>query len=370
MVCDGKPVEVVAELRGNIPDPMAIPRPMDADLPTAVSRAEAETIPYRPSKPAVPIVEATMMQERQNTGPTAVGSVTVPPKKSLLSPIILGIAGILGLSVIGIAGLGAAYYFGVFGGSGGGVSNVNTSSKTPTPGSSPVMAPKVEMAMIPGGSFRMGRNDGRNEERPEHPVTVNQFWMDKTEVTNAEYYAFVSATGYKPVPADWVNEKPISGQETWPVRFVNVADVKAFAAWRSKNDGKTYRLPTEAEWEYAARNGSKNDIYPWGSVFKPECAVLDQSNTEPKPVGSRSCPNDWGVVDLIGNVFEWTETPVSLYPGSKGEIKPTTEPRNMIRGGAGLNKSSGDFGITSTFRADVDVSKRDKELGFRLVRVE
>ena len=104
--------------------------------------------------------------------------------------------------------------------------------------------------------------------------------------------------------------------------------------------------------------------------FKPECAVLDQSNTEPKPVGSRSCPNDWGVVDLIGNVFEWTETPVSLYPGSKGEIKPTTEPRNMIRGGAGLNKSSGDFGITSTFRADVDVSKRDKELGFRLVRVE
>ncbi len=370
VVCDGKPVEVVAELRGNVPDPLAIPRPMDADLPTAVSRTEAETIPYRPSTPAVPIVEATMMQERQNTGPTAVGSTTVPPKKSLLSPIILGIAGILGLSVIGIAGLGAAYYFGVFGGSGGGVSNVNASSKTPTPGSLPVTAPKVEMAMIPGGSFRMGRNDGRNEERPEHPVTVKQFWMDKTEVTNAEYYAFVSATGYRPVPADWVNEKPISGQETWPVRFVNVADVKAFAAWRSKNDGKTYRLPTEAEWEYAARNGSKNDIYPWGSVFKPECAVLDQSNTEPKPVGSRSCPNDWGVVDLIGNVFEWTETPVSLYPGSKGEIKPTTEPRNMIRGGAGLNKSSGDFGITSTFRADVDVSKRDKELGFRLVRVE
>ena len=145
-----------------------------------------------------------MMQERQNTGPTAVGSTTVPPKKSLLSPIILGIAGILGLSVIGIAGLGAAYYFGVFGGSGGGVSNVNASSKTPTPGSSPVTAPKVEMAMIPGGSFRMGRNDGRNEERPEHPVTVKQFWMDKTEVTNGDYYAFVSATGYRPVPADGI----------------------------------------------------------------------------------------------------------------------------------------------------------------------
>ncbi len=370
VICDGKPVEVVAELRGNVPDPFAIPRPVDAGLPTAVSRAEAETIPYRPSVPAMPIMEATMVQERQNTGPASVGSVTVPPKKSMLSPIILGIAGILGLFVIGIAGLGVAYYLGVFGGSGGNVSNVNAGPKSPTPGSSPVTAPKVEMAMIPGGSFRMGRNDGRNEERPEHPVTVNQFWMDKTEVTNAEYFAFVSATGYRPVPADWVNEKPISGQETWPVRFVNIADVKAFAAWRSKNDGKTYRLPTEAEWEYAARNGSKNDIYPWGSSFKPECAVLDQANTEPKPVGSRSCPNDWGVVDLIGNVFEWTETPVSLYPGSKGEIKPTAEPRNMIRGGAGLNKSSGEFGITSTFRADVDVSKRDKELGFRLVRVE
>ncbi|MBK7512949.1 MAG: SUMF1/EgtB/PvdO family nonheme iron enzyme [Chloracidobacterium sp.] len=370
VVCDGKPVEIVAELRGNMPDPFAIPRPTDTVLPVSTANTEADTIHYRPSTPAVSVMQSTIVQEHHNTAPIIEGSKAIAPKKSLFSPIILGIAGILSLIVIGLAGLGVAYYLGVFSGSGRVVSNTKTNTPSPVPGNSPVAVPKVEMALIPGGTFKMGRNDGRNEERPEHPVTVKDFWMDKTEVSNNEYFAFVSTTGYRPTPADWVNDKPIAGQETWPVRFVNIADVKAFAAWRSKNDGNTYRLPTEAEWEFAARNGPKDDIYPWGEVFKPECAVLDQPNTEPKPVGSRSCPNDWGVVDLIGNVFEWTGTPVSLYPGSKGEIKETAEPRNMIRGGAGLNKSSGEFGITSTFRADVDVSKRDKELGFRLVRVE
>ncbi|MBP6005088.1 MAG: SUMF1/EgtB/PvdO family nonheme iron enzyme [Pyrinomonadaceae bacterium] len=367
VVCDGKPVEIVAELRGNTLDPYAIPRPTMDALPTAVPRSEAATAPHR-SMSGTPELDATMIQQPQQTGQGFVASTTIPPKKGFFSPLVLGIIGILVLSVIGIAGLGAAYMLGAFGGSGEVVSNGNT--KSPTPVSSPAVVPKAEMVMIPGGTFKMGRSDGPPESRPEHQVDVKSFWMDKSEVTNAEYFAFVSAVGYKPVPVDWVNDKPIAGQEQWPVRFVNVEDAKAFAAWRSKNDGKTYRLPTEEEWEYAARNGAKNNLYPWGDSYRAECAVVDQSNTEPKPVGSKSCPNAWGVIDLIGNVFEWTSSPVSLYPGSKGEIKPTSEKRNMIRGGAALNKSSGDFGISATYRVDVDVTKRDKELGFRLVCVE
>jgi formylglycine-generating enzyme required for sulfatase activity len=213
----------------------------------------------------------------------------------------------------------------------------------------------------------MGRNEGRENERPENTVTVDGFEMDKFEVTNGEYYAFVSETGYRPVPAHWVNDKPIPSLYKMPVRFVNIDDVEAFARWRSKRDGKTYRLPTEAEWEYAARNGAKNDLYPWGSEFDPGCAVTDKDSTEPDAVGTASCPNVWGVMDLIGNVYEWTGSKVSLYPGSSGKIRVTREPRYMIRGGAALNKSEGEFGITSTFRADVEASKRDKELGFRLV---
>ena len=92
-------------------------------------------------------------------------------------------------------------------------------------------------------------------------------------MTNEEYYALVSSTGYKPVPADWEDGKPIAGQEKMPVRFVNIDNVNAFIAWRSKRDGVSYRLPTEAEWEYAARNGSKDSLYPWGDKFdaNPRC---------------------------------------------------------------------------------------------------
>ncbi len=75
-----------------------------------------------------------------------------------------------------------------------------------------------------------------------------------------------------------MNDKPIPGQELMPVRFVNAEDVKAFAAWRSKRDGVEYRLPTEEEGEYAARNGNKQNLFPWGDKFDAQCAVIDQSS--------------------------------------------------------------------------------------------
>ena len=153
-----------------------------------------------------------------------------------------------------------------------------------------------------------------------------------------------------------------------PVRFVNAEDVKSFADWRSKRDGVEYRLPTEEEWEYAARNGSKQNLFPWGDKFDPQCAVIDQSNNDPAVVGSKTCPNSWGVNDLIGNVFEWTSSPPSLYPGSSGEVKPLSEPHLMLRGGAAIYKSTGTNAITSTFRVAVPASTRRAEIGFRLVK--
>jgi formylglycine-generating enzyme required for sulfatase activity len=216
----------------------------------------------------------------------------------------------------------------------------------------------------------MGRNDGTAIEKPEHEVTVGNFSMDKTEVTNAEYSQFVQATNYKDVPAHWVNGKPIVGQETMPVRFVNAADAAAFAEWRSTRDSAKYRLPTEQEWEYAARNGAKDNLYPWGDKFEARCAMIDQANNEPASVGSKSCPNTWGVLDLIGNVFEWTGTEASLYPGSTGSMKPLTEKHLMVRGGSSFQKSTGPNAITSTFRVATPASRRSAELGFRLVRVD
>jgi formylglycine-generating enzyme required for sulfatase activity len=151
---------------------------------------------------------------------------------------------------------------------------------------------------------------------------------------------------------------------------VNIEDIKSFAEWRSKRDGAQYRLPTEQEWEYAARSGSKGYLYPWGDKFDSKCAVIDQPTNDPVDVGTKSCPNIWGVQDLIGNVFEWTGSEPSLYPGSTGEIRPSTEPSRMLRGGGAIYKSSGPNAITSTFRIDVPAGRRSGELGFRLVRAE
>ncbi len=224
------------------------------------------------------------------------------------------------------------------------------------------------MADIPGGTFIMGRKDGGQNERPEHRVNVEAFRMDKTEVTNDEYFAFVRESGYRPIPAHWVNDRPETDQGKMPVRYVSVDDANAFARWRSARDAATYRLPTEIEWEYAARNGAKNTLYPWGSGFESRCAVLDRERNQPDAVGTASCSNDWGVFDLIGNVFEWTDTRVKLYPGSRGIVlSDKADTRHMIRGGSALSKGTGEFGVTSTFRADLDAGIRDKELGFRLV---
>ncbi|HEX9545276.1 MAG TPA: SUMF1/EgtB/PvdO family nonheme iron enzyme, partial [Pyrinomonadaceae bacterium] len=170
-----------------------------------------------------------------------------PQSKGNSMLLIGGIA----LVVLLIAGGGAAYFL--------------TRPKAATPGVGPTTPPtnptnnatgkiKADLMEIPGGTFQMGRNDGPPQERPEHSVTVSKFYMDRTEVTNAEYAEFVRDMSYE-VPSHWVRGQPLLGQEQWPVVNVSPKDAEAFAAWRSKRDGVTYRLPTEEEWEFAARSG-------------------------------------------------------------------------------------------------------------------
>ncbi|MBP9664720.1 MAG: SUMF1/EgtB/PvdO family nonheme iron enzyme [Pyrinomonadaceae bacterium] len=355
VVCDGRPQEVFAELlEGSYDSKTAIPKPHVAVTIPPKGRPTDKTL----INPADAM--ARTVQQEWNTGHYGADAADEAVTRRSKSPLLLGIGGLLGLLLIGIVGLGSAWMLGLIGGPKPG-GNVNA---TTTP-NVPVF--KADLASIPGGTFKMGRDEGRENEKPAYSVNVQAFRMDKTEVTNGEYFAFVNETGYRPVPAHWVNDRPVSGTEKMPVRFVNVDDANAFARWRSKRDGVTYRLPTEAEWEYAARNGAKDNLFPWGDEFQAKCAVTDKENTEPDAVGTASCPNDWGVMDLIGNVYEWTGSKASLYPGSKGSIRESKEPKNMIRGGAALNKSTGEFAITATFRADVDASRRDKELGFRLV---
>lgn len=375
ILCDGKPRQVVAKLSIAPKDAYAIPKPSLKTMPSMDVAAHQTPPPnYQPSQQtsnlsdnqnATQLMNKTVHQH-QKTAQHSVSVMSEAPGKSFISPVILGIIGISSLLLLALVGIGGAYMSGLFGGKVVGNSNITT----PGPNGSPeiTLPVKAESVKVTGGTFKMGRSDGMPNEKPEHGVTVKDFWMDKTEITNAEYFGFVKETGYKPTPSNWEKDKHLAGEEKMPVRYVSVEDANAFAVWRSKRDGVSYRLPTEEEWEFAARNGAKNNLYPWGDKFEARCAVTDQPNTEPKAVGTNSCPNSFGVQDLIGNVYEWTSSSAKLYPGSNGAILESKEPKNMVRGGAALNKSTGNLAITSTFRADVPAATRSKEIGFRLVR--
>lgn len=364
VVCDGQPRQIVAELRSHGATGQALP-------PGQRPRAFVDT-----QNPANELQKTAV--QGISTGRHEIGVESQPPqKKRLMSPLVLGVVGVLLLFLLGGVGVAAAYMFGLLPkipGTG------NVSNATPTPVQTATATPaataiKAELVQIPGGKFLMGRSNGPDNERPQHEVTVKSFSMDKTEVTNAEFLEFMNATRYRPASgekflANWENDKPIRGEETMPVRYVNIDDVNAFIAWREQRDGVKYRLPTEEEWEYAARNGDKANVYPWGDKFDASCAVLDRASNDPAPVATKSCPNAWGVQDLIGNVFEWTKSEPALYPGSSGEVRPLAEPHRMVRGGGAIYKSAGTGAITSTFRIAVPATRRSTELGFRLVRAE
>jgi serine/threonine-protein kinase len=245
--------------------------------------------------------------------------------------------------------------------------NARPADPTPTP--TPTAPPKAKADLLPidGGTFQMGRKNGPLQETPTHLVTVQPFLMDRTEVTNTEYLDFVTETNH-PAPAHWIKSKPAFGQELWPVVNVSWDDAIAFAAWRSQRDGVGYRLPTEQEWEYAARNGEQNDLYPWGPDWKDKAAVLKDAT--PSPVGSHAeGKNKWGVFDLIGNVWEWTSSKISVYPGNKTVIPPGSQDLVTIRGGCYVtDPAKVDAPVTACMREFISPSTKTPLLGFRLVR--
>jgi iron(II)-dependent oxidoreductase len=283
----------------------------------------------------------------------------VPAPAARKSPSMVIIAVIGGVLLLG-GGVGA--YF------------VLRTKPEPTPvrqtENPPVSPPvvKAELIEIAGGTFQMGRQTGPPHETPAHAVTVKTFSMDKTEVTNAEYGEFVRETNHAP-PSHWSGTKPSLGLEQWPVVNVTFADANAFAEWRSKRDGVAYRLPTEEEWEYAARNGERNDLFPWGSEWKDKLAVLNE--TSPNSVGSHpDGASKLGVQDLIGNVWEWTSSKGSAYPGNDDlQIKASTAHWLAIRGGGYVTKPEDrDNPVSSCMRSFIDPASKSPMLGFRLVR--
>ena len=378
VICDGNPQQVVAQLMRQSD---GIPRPAETvpaimlsqqQISQQISQQQMSQGNFQATnqQSQYPIQQTSPPQNWQ-TGQQSMMSSSEMPVRQGLSPLIWGFIGIAGLFILTSLGLFGAYQLGFFGGGTNGNTNTKANNTNVNTQETPPPA-KVEMAKIPGGKFTMGRNDGDLLEKPEHETEVKDFEMDKTEVTNAEYFEFVTEMGYNPLPFNWENGKPLTAEMDFPVRYVNLDDIKAFADWRSKRDGKKYRLPTEEEWEYAARNGSDNNLYPWGNDWDETKASVRRDLIF-SAVGSKpTSANKWGVLDLVGNVWEWTSTPASAYKGS--EIIKQVEERvgkthSVVRGAFDLKKDVSS--ATSTFRVFKDSKKdRDKVIGFRLVSSE
>jgi formylglycine-generating enzyme required for sulfatase activity len=277
----------------------------------------------------------------------------VPQKKSSL-PLIMG------LLVVLLIGGGVGGYF------------ILRSKVVPAPPVKPTgpnvpdVVNKPNLVDIPGGAFQMGRNDSLPTEEPAHELTIKPFSMDKNEVTNAEYTRFVREANYAP-PQQWGSVTAPVGQELLPVSNVSYDDAVAFAEWRSKRDGVTYRLPTEEEWEYAARNGDKENLYPWGNAWAPGRAATQEAGVgKEQPVGTYpQGGNRWGVQDLIGNVWEWTSSKASLYPGSPLKLPDVQKGWIVARGGG--YSSSADK-VSATKRDWFAPNYKNAVLGFRLVK--
>ncbi|MDD2816273.1 MAG: formylglycine-generating enzyme family protein [Thiotrichaceae bacterium] len=218
-----------------------------------------------------------------------------------------------------------------------------------------------EMVGIPEGSFKMGSND-YDDEKPIQEWKIGEFYMSKYETTFEEYDAFANATGRsEPKDSGW-------GRGKRPVIDVSWEDAVAYGEWLSKKTGKTYRLPTEAEWEYAARGGSTTK-YWWGDNIGSNKANCDGcgsqwDNKQTAPVGSFSS-NGFGLYDTVGNVREWTCSEYGSYSeGKQTQCNQTVTGRRVLRGGSWGDGAS--FVRSAGRNFDV-ATDRSAALGFRLI---
>jgi formylglycine-generating enzyme required for sulfatase activity len=265
------------------------------------------------------------------------------------------------------------------------------------------------MVEIKGGVFFMGSHGGYAESKPVHAVQVSDFYMGKNEITNEEFAAFVEDSGYVTeaeeigtgrILKDGVfgyhagftwrtphgSGSTIEGREKHPVVQASWNDAVAYCRWLSRKTGRAYRLPTEAEWEYAARGGA-DTRYWWGDDFdgsKLNSMLTWKAEDDPWPrdehtltkeVGSYP-PNGFGLYDMLGNLWEWASDyadPDYYMEQVRLKVSPVVDPQgpstgiNRIIRGGGWNTAPGR--VTVTYRVTYDPPQyRSDHVGFRVVR--
>ena len=202
-----------------------------------------------------------------------------------------------------------------------------------------------EMVLVKGGTFKMGSDDGYDDEKPIHSVTLSDYYIGKYEVTVAQYREFCKQTGH-PFPSNpdrsWYDEhdkvKSWNWRDNYPILNVDWYDAMEYCKWLSEQTGENYTLPTEAQWEFAARGGNKSHNYVYsGSNDIDEVAWYDETTYErgPRPVGQLK-PNELGIYDMSGNAFEWCRDYYGKYTSKsvKNPKGPSRGSYRVIRGGS------------------------------------
>jgi formylglycine-generating enzyme required for sulfatase activity/tRNA A-37 threonylcarbamoyl transferase component Bud32 len=236
-----------------------------------------------------------------------------------------------------------------------------------------------KLVKIPSGSFQMGSNESA-DEKPIHTVNVSSFTMQEAEVTKGQFAAFIADTGYNAgnecyVYKDkWVNEAGknwrnpgFSQTDKDPVVCVNWNDVQAYIKWLNKQTGKRFRLPSEAEWEYAARAGSSTK-YSWGNSISKSQAKYANASGKPAAVKSYA-PNGFGLYDMHGNVYEWVQDCYhDSYSGapSNGNARTSCNSDYFVLRGGSFSDGAGD--LRSAGRILNSAGSRYYCNGFRLVQ--
>ncbi len=251
---------------------------------------------------------------------------------------------------------------------------------------------KMEFVRIPAGDFLMGSDptvdkDARDNEQPQHSVYLPDYYMAKTPVTNAQYAVFVKAAGYKAHSKWQGGTKFPTGGQIHPANYIRWPDAIAFCKWLTREGGYTVRLPTEAEWEKAAR-GTDGRIYPWGNqwdksrlncdaaLLRGLASAFGVAKAGTTSVGHYSPKGDspYGLVDMAGNVWEWCSTiwderayPFQVQDEWIDAYLSRTDVRRVLRGGswgtypqnarcACRSRNHGDYWDTRGFRVLVSPS--------------
>ncbi|MGA1863410.1 formylglycine-generating enzyme family protein [Deferribacter thermophilus] len=217
----------------------------------------------------------------------------------------------------------------------------------------------MEFVYVPGGCFQMGDTfgDGESDEEPVHEVCVDGFYMGKYEVTQGQWEKVMGNN-----PSYFK-----SCGDDCPVERVSWNDVQNFINKLKRQTGKNYRLPTEAEWEYACRSGGKKEKYCGGDNIDAVAWYYDNSGGKTHPVGQKQ-PNGLGIYDMSGNVYEWVQ---DWYDSSYYRSSPKNNPTGPSSGSSRVKRGGSWLNLPRLVRASYrnygTPGSRDNYIGFRLV---